>query len=330
MSQARSEPHIPAAALGELVKINPWLSLAPFVWTWSIIVAAIVLQLRWGSIWTVPIAMLFVARSQHALAILMHEGAHARLLRSRWWNDFVGSWFAGYTVLISLPAYRSVHLVHHKDPIGPTDPDVVLTSGYPVSRGTLARRLLRDLFGISFFKVLSYVLTGVTRRARKRAKAENLAAPQPRAADRNPYGPITAQEISKAIAVQAGLLAVCWSFGQPLAYLTLWLVPMMTVLQVLLRLRGLADHAGLPEATVDRALPQYARTRTVISNPVTRFFLAPLHVGYHLEHHLYVGLPWYRLRAAHQILRPAFESAGAPMSRGYVDVFRDLTRVTRG
>jgi fatty acid desaturase len=344
-----SSPRLPPEVLAELSRIRPLWSVLPFVWTWGLIAATAYLQIRSGRWYTLPLAWLLIARSQHALAILMHEGAHGRLWPGRTLNDGLGSWLAGYPVLISMRAYRRVHLVHHRDPLGPGDPDTVLTSGYPVTPSTLLRRLLRDLAGISFVKVLSYLMTGKTRRARL-AERGHRSAGQPRTSssdgaaaaerarsaepERSPLREDSARgrkpadavpAVLRALGVQAVLLGVFWMAGHPLHYLLLWLLPLATVLQVLLRLRGLADHAGLPEPLPDQPLPQFRRTRSVRSNPFTRFVLAPLNVGYHLEHHLFAGIPWYHLRRAHRLLSAEWQALDAPVEAGYWSVLRRLT-----
>ena len=43
-------------------------------------------------------------------------------------------------------------------------------------------------------------------------------------------------------------------------------------------------------------------TRTVLANIWERAFIAPYFVNYHLEHHLLVSCPCYRLPAAHRLL----------------------------
>jgi fatty acid desaturase len=46
-------------------------------------------------------------------------------------------------------------------------------------------------------------------------------------------------------------------------------------------------------------------TRTTIANPLMRLVLAPYWVNYHLEHHLFVFTPCWKLPRAHRLLRAA-------------------------
>ncbi len=55
----------------------------------------------------------------------------------------------------------------------------------------------------------------------------------------------------------------------------------------------------------------------MIYNRLERILVAPLNVGYHLEHHLYPSVPFYRLEELHRRLMR-------------VDVFRNQARITRG
>ena len=63
------------------------------------------------------------------------------------------------------------------------------------------------------------------------------------------------------------------------------------------RLRNIGEHAMVPDND-DRL----RNTRTVPVGWLARAFIAPYGVSYHLEHHLLVSTPYYRLRKAHRLL----------------------------
>jgi fatty acid desaturase len=80
----------------------------------------------------------------------------------------------------------------------------------------------------------------------------------------------------------------------------LWLLPLMTWYQLISRLRNIAEHA-----MVGPADDPLRNTRTTIANPLMRLVLAPYWVNYHLEHHLFVFTPCWKLPRAHRLLRAA-------------------------
>ena len=63
------------------------------------------------------------------------------------------------------------------------------------------------------------------------------------------------------------------------------------------RIRNIGEHAVVPDND-DRL----RNTRTTLAGPLTRAFIAPYYVNYHLEHHLVVSAPCYRLPDVHRAL----------------------------
>lgn len=62
-------------------------------------------------------------------------------------------------------------------------------------------------------------------------------------------------------------------------------------------IRSVAEHFGEMAHEDD-----LSSSRTVRTNVIERFFLAPHSVGYHLEHHLFPGVPFYNLPRLHEML----------------------------
>jgi fatty acid desaturase len=85
-------------------------------------------------------------------------------------------------------------------------------------------------------------------------------------------------------------------------YLLLWIVPLVTVLQPILRLRAICEHGAVPDLSSPLTAARTNRTWGRPVNWLARFFLFPHHVNYHLEHHLYPAVPHYRLPQLHRIL----------------------------
>ena len=86
----------------------------------------------------------------------------------------------------------------------------------------------------------------------------------------------------------------------------LWILPLVTVVQALLRLRAIAEHG----ATTDFSSPLTA-ARTNLAPAWLEWLIFPHHVNYHIEHHLYASVPHYNLPALHREMaaRGALENA---------------------
>ncbi len=82
--------------------------------------------------------------------------------------------------------------------------------------------------------------------------------------------------------------------GYLVEYLVLWVLPLVTVVQAILRLRAIAEHG----ATTDFSSPLTA-ARTNLGPAWLRWLIFPHQVNYHIEHHLYASVPHYHLPRLH-------------------------------
>jgi fatty acid desaturase len=81
-------------------------------------------------------------------------------------------------------------------------------------------------------------------------------------------------------------------------YLLLWFLPLVTVLQAILRFRAILEHGAVD----DTSTPLKA-ARTNFVPAYLYWILFPHDVHYHIEHHLYPSIPHYRLAECHRRLR---------------------------
>jgi fatty acid desaturase len=238
------------------------------LWVWVVAMVALAV---WIDNPLAYLAVFILMGPIHArFAILMHEAAHKLLFTGKKVNDWVGTWVIAYPALVPIQLYRRGHFSHHRQEFGPEEPDMAFYGGYRCDRRTLARRLVRDAVGISGWKNLSPLLKSVKVRA---------------------YRPVSLP----IIAVQFGLWAVAWAAtGRWWIYPLLWLAPWMTQWKVINRLRAIAEHGGM-EASDDRRVT----THDVRQSLSARFWIVPYNTGWHLAHHVDMGIPFRNLPRFH-------------------------------
>jgi fatty acid desaturase len=76
-----------------------------------------------------------------------------------------------------------------------------------------------------------------------------------------------------------------------------WLVPYCTWHIAIQYARLICEHSA-----VDSDEEEYRITRTTIPTWLKSIFVLPRNVGYHIEHHWYPSVPFYRLPEQHQLL----------------------------
>ncbi len=124
------------------------------------------LGLMWLAVWVNNVAVwllvfVLMGRAHAQFAALMHEAAHRLLFRNRKVNDWVGRWLLGYPSFTPIDLYRRGHMAHHREEFGPDEPDIPLYRGYPISRDSLRRKLVRDATGRTGWKLFKGLLHGV-------------------------------------------------------------------------------------------------------------------------------------------------------------------------
>ncbi len=216
--------------------------------------------------WSYLLAFVLMVRGHVCLNILAHEAAHRLLFTNRRANDGVGRWLLAYPTYQAMLAYRRAHFAHHRDEMGPEEPDLALYSGYPVPRDSWRRKLTRDAVGISGYKNFRSLFHALRR------------------------GQTEAKQI---VVVQAVMLGASIVFMRPLAYVV-WIVSWATLWKVSNRLRSIAEHGGMIRSQ-DRRLT----THVIHQSRLARYWMVPYNTGWHLAHHVDMGVPWRNLPKLH-------------------------------
>jgi len=288
-----------ASELAPLTQLSTPRSLLAIAQTFGLIAAAIALAVTtWPSPWLV-LSVLVIGVAQHAVFILVHEAAHYRLFAARRANDGLGR-LMGLAVGMSMCTYRVTHRLHHNNLYTEEDPDTAIHGGYPRGRGYLLRKLGEDVLGLNAWKTYAYFFgtPAINDDTRREIRPLDDTSPALRAAARQDRWLVVAFHLV------APLLAWVLGGGQGLLmYAVLWLLPLLTALQPILRLRAICEHGAVSDLSSPLTAARCNRTSGSLANWLGRALLFPHHVNFHLEHHLYPAVPHYHLPRLHRLLR---------------------------
>ena len=258
---------------------------------------AMTLAARFSWFFAIP-CWILAGASLHGISLFTHEAVHSTLSKTKWLNGLLGA-LCAWPVWQNYSAYRVLHLEHHADLGGEHDPDHY--SNYTRwTWGVFALNWLRLLIGYPVYIIAIPILAWKHGSWKARVSL--------------------ATESTCCVAL-AWLAWHCFPLN---GLLHAWLGPMLFI-NTMVNIRGMSQHTLL-EPTDDEILG----TRSILTGPVVRFFMC--NENYHLEHHLYPGIPWYQLSFAHRILEPELRRRGAPFIRSYTEFVRHFIRhsFTRG
>ncbi len=265
-----------------------------FLWVQSLGVVIAACLLHNPIVWV--IAFMLMSRACVLHAILGHEAAHRLLFTNKAVNDWVGKWLVGYPMWFVLDGYRRVHMAHHRDEFGPNEPDIAYYRGYPITKASWRRKLIRDAVGISGYKNLRGFFMGWSNADRRRSAISVLAW-------------------------QAALMIGFTVAGYPLAWPLLWFLPWMTSWRVMNRLRAVAEHGGMIRSDDRRET-----THHIEQHWLARFWIVPYNTGWHLAHHVDSGVPFRALPRLHRELVDAQWVTPEITHRNYLRFWRTCVR----
>lgn len=309
----------------QLTERSDWQGAWAVASTWAVIggtFASVALSWQylpwWGKMLMCITALVILAGRQLALAILMHDASHSSLFKTRWFNDHLVDWLCAKPIWNDLHKYRPYHVRHHAKTSTEDDPDLSLVAGFPTTRASITRKFMRDIVGITGFKfVLGRIMMDlgliewtVANDVKKIPQQGRPWQDYPLTFIKNSYG---------AILINAAILGVLGAAGHPKLY-GLWMLAYVTPFPLLIRIRSMAEHAGM-----EKSASALTHTRTTRAGWIARALVAPIRVNFHMEHHLMASVPYFRLPKMHQMLR---ERQHVPKAPGYLDVLKLLSNKT--
>jgi fatty acid desaturase len=280
--------------LKPLYELKPMRVLFSLIAEWVVIVGSIVLCVYWFNALSYLLAVIVIGSRMHALAVIMHDVAHFRFFKNRKLSDYITDVLVCWPMMINVDSYRKNHLGHHQHLNTEEDPDWMAKLGrkefrHPQSKSEFIGRLFLYLIGYQGIMDLRWMIGRVSQNKKSpRQKREIL--------------------LFYIILFTLFTLLSWWKF-----YLLFWVVPFFTSFLMFQYIRSFAEHFGELEYT-----HLLNSTRSVYPSWIESIMVAPYNISYHLEHHLYPGVPYYNLPKLRKLLLkdPSYREK-AHYSRGY-------------
>lgn len=266
---------------------------------WMIIATTILFCIQYFNPLSYFFAVIIIGARMHALAILMHDATHYRFLKNRKWNDLITNLLTMYPLFTTIEQYRDNHMRHHRHLNTEHDPDWVAKLGKREFRFPKTKReFLWTVFSyLILYQGINDAIWFLKRFGSKKETTQRKTI-----------------RINFRLLFFVTLFSLLSLMGIWKYFLLFWIVPYLSTFFMFQYIRSVAEHFG--ELAYDHLLTS---TRSVKANLLEQFFLAPHNVGYHLEHHLYPGVPFYNLPELHKTLMKDSEYKGkAHVTQGYV------------
>ena len=274
-------PPVDPAAIRTLMEksdARPLLDTA--LWIGGMILFAGIGIALWPSWWSAPFWMAYGVLYGSASDSRWHECGHRTAFRTPWMNTLVYH-LASFMLMRNPVTWRASHVRHHTDTIiVGRDPEIV------AMRPPDLVRLVLNLFGL----VDAWHLG-----KRMLLHASGRIHPDEAVYLRTEDHTKVFRVARVWLAIYAGVAALAFWTGSILPFMIVGLPRLYGAWHHVMT--GLLQHLGLAENVTDHRL----NTRTVLMNPVSRFIY--LNMNYHLEHHMFTMVPYYRLPELHELIR---------------------------
>jgi fatty acid desaturase len=311
LSAYRFSPAI-RAQLRKLHVLDNWHG--PLAWFEDAVwVSIAILAAKWsgsvGYFWPTYLFFTFpiLAVRQRAAATLVHESAHGILAKNKKLNRLLGTYLSGYLILQSLSAYFSSHVKDHHGNFGdPTrDPDLrdhIRVGLYEpwTAIQFVCRYLIRPIVASQFPLIRRLLLTRLAYSGTDRRELLKLG--------------LFLSLLTAAASLLFGVVNVA----------LFWYVPLLLGFPVVNWYMELLEHFPYPAS----AKLDIDATRHRAVGPITRHFFSIHNEGYHLDHHLSPGIPFWNLPQAHKV-RLQDPRYAAAIARSYADQNGNIWRQFR-
>ncbi|MCA9174358.1 MAG: fatty acid desaturase family protein [Planctomycetales bacterium] len=308
----------PRAPHAEIVKqlshVSGWRSTVTIAMQWGMIIAALLAGAYFPYWWVYVLGGIVIGTRMQAMGVLLHEAAHYALYRNRTLNDIVGDLTVAFPIGMSMTLYRKTHFRHHRFTNTDQDQDLAAQREegewfeWPKTKAGLAWAMIRALLGVNTHK--AWILY------KHWAPWNNLFKPV------DADFPLRSRVLYVlSVIVIYGVVGwgILHDWRTTVALCLMYVVPSITLLNFINRIRATAEHVGTEQTHELNA------TRTVLPTLFERMTIAPLNVSYHLEHHLFPSVPAYQLPKLHAHLMEDQEfREHAHLTHSYIGFFREV------
>ena len=250
------------------------------IWLGAMVISSAVAIALWPSWWSAPFWAIYGVLYGSGSDSRWHECGHKTAFKTAWMNNVIYQ-ISSFMIMRNPIVWRASHVRHHTDTIiVGRDPEIVAMR--PPDLGRIA---------LNFFGVVD--VYNLSKRMLLHASGR--------------IHPEESTYVRQADHAKVFLVARIWVtiYAFTIA-LALWMGSILPLMVIGLPrlygawhhvMTGLLQHVGLAENVSDHRL----NTRTVLMNPVSRFIY--LNMNYHVEHHMFTMVPYYRLPELHELIK---------------------------
>ncbi|WP_127902984.1 fatty acid desaturase [Solirhodobacter olei] len=262
--------------------------------------AAVALMPSW---WSAPFWLAYGVLYGSAMDSRWHECGHGTAFKTRWMNKFVYQ-IACFCMLRDPSCWKFSHARHHSDTvIVGRDPEVA------IMRPVVALKVASNLVGVPD------VVDGLRRLV---AHASGRILPDEATYVEPVFHATVIRTARVWLAVYVAAIALAVATRSWIPVLLIGLPRLYGCWHMVIC--GWLQHGGLADNVLDHRL----NSRTVYMNPVSRFIY--WNMNYHVEHHMFPLVPYYRLPALHELCRADFPAPSGSMGEALAEMLPVLWR----